>query len=174
MNFVAVINRYCLCSVRVTVWAQAHSVLVSEALKYVNSLLHVLLYKPHIKKIPGIWISHHTPKLNFYYQWYFSRINTSPTWKIALRLRTTERDILNWNAATDSLSLHILLSVLCTVHKLTVLMCAAGHCTWKASSCKNVQTPYDPCQNYTLLRISGDNHRIASTHIYTHKHKHIM
>ena len=35
-------------------------------------------------------------------------------------------------------------------------------------SCKNVQTLYAQCQNYTLLRIPEDNHRIISTHICTH------
>ena len=49
-NIAAVTKRYYLCSVMVTVWVQVHSVLVSQALKYVNSLLHIVFYKPHIKK----------------------------------------------------------------------------------------------------------------------------
>jgi hypothetical protein len=34
-----------------------------------------------------MWISHRTLNVNFYYQWYFSTINTSPTWKITLSLK---------------------------------------------------------------------------------------
>jgi len=55
-----------------------------------------------------------------------------------------------------------------------VLMYAVGHCTWPSSFCKSVQTPYAKCQNCTLLRITGDDYRIISTHIYTHTHTHIL
>jgi len=45
---------------------------------------------------------------------------------------------------------------------------AGGHSTCQASSFKNVQTPYDLCENFTLLTISEVDYRIISTHIYTH------
>ena len=72
----------------------------------------------------------------------------------------------NWNAATNSLFLHFFRQ--CFLHKHTGLMDADGHYTWQVLSCKNIQTFYAQCQNYTLLRIPEDNRRIISTHIHTH------
>ena len=52
---------------------------------------HTFLQVTH-KNIPVIQISHHIPKVNFYYQLYFSIHNTSLTWKIALSHKNyTER-----------------------------------------------------------------------------------
>jgi len=39
---------------------------------------------------------------------------------------------------------------------------------------KNFQTPYDQCQNYILLRITGDDYRIVITHTHTHTHTHCV
>ena len=47
---------------------------------------HTFVQAKH-KKIPVMWISLHTPNINFYYQWYFSKINIGLTCNIALSLR---------------------------------------------------------------------------------------
>ena len=129
-----------------------------------NVPLYILFYKLHKKEIACAWISRHTPNVNFYYQWCISRINTGPTWKIALSLKNYRERYTQLECCCKfSVFVQFLQTALCTQN-----YSADGHSTCQASSCKNVQTPYAPCQNFTLLRISGDDYRIISTHIYIH------
>ena len=103
--------------------------------------------------------------VNFYYQGYFSNIIQVQHERKHSASRTSEKKH-NWNAATNTLFLHFFRQ--CFLQKHRGLMGADGHYTWQVLSCKNIQTLYAQCQNYTLLRIPGDNHRIISTHIHTH------
>jgi len=127
--------------------------------------------QPSYKKIPCVWILRHTPIVYFYNQWYFSTINTSPTWQYSAS--EIQKEIYTTGLL---LQIHYLCNFCrqCYINKLMVLMCAAGHCTWPVAFCKNFQTPNDHCQNYTLLRITGDDYRIVFTHIYKHTHTHTL
>jgi hypothetical protein len=97
------------------------------------------------KKIPGMWISCHTMNANFYYQWYFSVINTGLTTNTAHSLKNYRKRYQTGML----LQIHYLYIFCrqCYVHKLTGVMCADGHCTWQAYSCIDIQTSYAHCQN---------------------------
>jgi hypothetical protein len=69
-NFVAVINRYYLCSVMVIVSIRAHCFDFISPEICELALTYTFLQATN-KKIPGVWTSQHNPNVNFYCQWYF-------------------------------------------------------------------------------------------------------
>ena len=98
----------------------------------------------------------------------FFEINTSPIWKIALSLKNYRERYTQLECCYSfTIFAFFADSVMYTNLRF---WCPVGRCTWQATSCKNVQTPYVQCQNYTLLRISGDTYRIISIYLHTHTH----